>query len=103
MIAVNPFDHRVTAILLDFFGRPTPWQRRLWAVGLGLGLSEVLEGCEALQAGVLHEKSLKYLCHTVELTGCWDPGVRGNEQHRGPQKLLRNPPRPEGVYLLLLE
>ena len=103
MIAVNPFDHRVTAILLDFFGRPTPWQRRLWAVGLGLGLSEVLEGCEALQAGVLHEKSLKYLCHTVELTACWDPGVGGAEQHRVLQRLLRNPPRPEGVDFRLLE
>ena len=103
MITVNPYDFRVTAILLDFFSRPTPWQRRLWAVGLELGVSEVLEGCEAFQAGVLSDKSLKDLCHNVELTACRDPGVGGVEQRRLLQKMLRHPPKPGGVDFRLLE
>ena len=103
MVSVNTYDRRVTAILLDFFSRPTPWQRRLWAVGLKLGVREVLEGCEAFHAGVLSEKSLKHLRKTVELTASRDPGVGGAEQHRVLQKLLRLSPKPEGVEFRLLE
>jgi len=103
MIAVNPYDQRVTAILLDFFGSRTPWQRRLWAVGLTLGLREVLEGCEAFQRGVLSERSLKDLCHTVEVTSGQDPGVGSAEQRRLLQETLRHPPRPEGADFRLLQ
>ena len=103
MIAVNPYDQRVAAILLDFFGNRTPWQRRLWSVGLILGLKEVLEGCEAFQRGVLHERSLKDLCHTVEVASGQDPGAGSAEQRRLLQETLRRSPRPEGADFRLLQ
>ena len=103
MIAVNPYEQHVATSLLDFFAWRTPWQRRLWAVGLVLGLREVLEACEAHQNSVLSERALKGLCHTVEVTAGHDPGVGSPEQCRLLQSTLRRAPKPGGVDFRLLK
>ena len=54
MLKDNPtdsYDRDVAARLLDFFRSGCPWQRRLWGVGVVLGLQEVLEASNAVQSG----------------------------------------------------
>ena len=54
MIAqVNEFAVHVGARLLDFFNSRSPWNRRLWNVGLSLTLREVIEAADAVNSGVL--------------------------------------------------
>jgi hypothetical protein len=83
VLNVNPYDGRVAARLLDFFGRATRWQRGLWSVGLVLTLREVLEASEAVQDGVLSQDALKFLLdHARRLAGP-DPGIGEEAFRRG--------------------
>lgn len=86
-------DQYVITRLFDFFGSRTAWHRRLWNVGLVLGIREVLEGSEALQSGVLSQKAFEDLCLWVESSAGNDPGVGSPEQHGLLQKTLRSFPR----------
>jgi len=49
-MAISDNDY-VTARLLDFWGRRTPWQRRLWNLGSVCLLREVIETANMLSAG----------------------------------------------------
>lgn len=108
MLDVNAYDRHVAARLLDFFGSGTSWQRRLWAVGVAMGLKEVLEGCEAAQSGVLSAGALRNLCHELEVLAGNDPGVGDRRERNLLQTSLRslsNMDRPQagGVDCLVIE
>lgn len=90
MLAVNQHDTYVGSRLLDFFSSGAPWQRRLWSVGVALGLREVLEGSEAVQSGVLAPASLKSLCHEIEILTGRDPGIGGARERQTLCASLRN-------------
>lgn len=53
MLVGDAYDNHVAARLLDFFGTGTPWQRRLWVIGLVLGIRELLEAADAAADRVL--------------------------------------------------
>ena len=51
MLSQDPYLEVVVARLLDFFGRETPWPRRLWGVGSLLALEEAVEAAGFCQRG----------------------------------------------------
>ncbi len=54
-------DEHVVARLRDYWGRRTPWQRRLWNPGSLLLLEELVEGGEQFREGLLKQGSLRDL------------------------------------------
>lgn len=64
-LIATPHATHVTARLLDFLGDNTPWQRRLWTVGLVLSIEEVLEASAAAADGVLDSAAIPDLRRTV--------------------------------------
>ena len=67
---VNESDVHTGARVLDF---RSPWNRRLWNVGLSLTLREVLEAAEAVSAGVLSPSSLNFLANVAQKIAGTDP------------------------------
>lgn len=67
------------ARMSDFFGRRTPWQRRLWGVGSSLILQEVLEASEFRHQGHFTDETLKDLCRAAARQIGRDPGVGAGE------------------------
>lgn len=65
----------VIARLLDYFGRRTDWQRRLWNPGTMNVLEEVLEALTFLESGHLREKTVVDLAKTAERRAGPDLGV----------------------------
>lgn len=65
MLSSTPYSDHVAARLLDFFRVGTPWQRRLWVIGLVLGIKELLEAATAVPERVLSWGAVSAL--TVEL------------------------------------
>ena len=65
----------VASRLLDYFGRRTPWQRRLWNVGSILALRETIEAAELTRRGHLTSKSLKDLTGSLKRKLGRDSGV----------------------------
>lgn len=92
MLAVNPYDEHVAARLLDFFGRATPWQRKLWGSGMVLSIREVLQASEAVRARVLSESALQNLAMGAVIRAGIDPGVGSEEQKKLLQSGLRGEP-----------
>jgi hypothetical protein len=74
------FSLHVAARLLDFFDDRAHWQRRLWNVGLVLGLREVLEAGE-YQDAALSLSAVRDLADTVGRRALHDPGA-GSELER---------------------
>lgn len=64
-LIATPHATHVTARLLDFLGDNTPWQRRLWTVGLVLSIEEVLEASAAAADGVLDSAAVPDQRRTV--------------------------------------
>lgn len=57
---------RVATRLRDYFGRRTPWQRRLWNVGSVLALNETIEAAEQYREGHLRQGSLRDLSDSLK-------------------------------------
>lgn len=62
--------------LRDFFAERAPWHRRLWSIGLALGLQEVLEYADDCMAGrASNTEGLKFVVDTARRQAGRDPGV----------------------------
>jgi hypothetical protein len=79
---------RVASRLLDYFGRRTPWQRRLWNVGSILALNETIEAAELVRRGHLTSGSFRDLANSLKKKLGRDPGVGGPELRRRLQQTL---------------
>lgn len=94
---VNVFENHVAARILDFLDARTPWNRRLWNIGLSLTLQEVLEAVGAVRAGVLSEAALKFLAESAQRQAGTDPGAGSADERRVLQAALKGRLRPEGL------
>ena len=94
---VNESDVRTGARLLDFFDARSPWNRRLWHVGLSLTLREVLEAAEAVSAGVLSEQSMGFLANVAQKMVGTDPGAGNTEERKLLQRNLKREVRPDSL------
>ena len=94
---VNGFEVHVGARLLDFFDSRSPWNRKLWNIGLVLTISEVVEALEGHRVGVLSEQSLRYLLAHAQKAAGTDPGVGSPEERQLLQGALNSRPRPGGL------
>ena len=66
----------VCSRLRDFFAERAPWHRRLWSIGVVLGLQEVLEYAEDCMAGrASNTEGLKFVVGTARREVVRDPGV----------------------------
>lgn len=65
----------VVARLLDYFGRRTNWQRRLWNPGTVTVLHETLEAVDLLGSGHLHARTVTELVRTAQRRSGPDRGV----------------------------
>ncbi len=66
----------VRSRLGDFFAHRTPWHRRLWNIGTGLGLREVIEYADAcLSEAVPNTEGLRFVVATARREVGRDPGV----------------------------
>lgn len=66
----------VCSRLRDFFADRAPWHRRLWSIGVALGLQEVLEYAEDCMAGrASNTEGLKFVIETGRREVVRDPGV----------------------------
>ena len=88
---VNESDVHTGARVLDFFDSRSPWNRRLWNVGLSLTLREVLEAAEAVSAGVLSPSSLNFLANVAQKIAGTDPGAGTDDE----KCLLRHALKPK--------
>ena len=86
---VNEVGVHVGARLLDFFDARSPWNRRLWNVGLSLTLREVLEAAEAASSGELSPRSLNFLAELAQRMVGTDPAAGMDEEKRLLQGALR--------------
>ena len=97
MIPVNESEARIGARLLDFFDSRSPWNRRLWHVGLSTTLREVLEAAEAVSAGVLSRQSMGFLANEAQKVVGTDPGAGNDEERKLLQRNLQKEVRLDGL------
>ena len=83
--------------MLDFFDSRSPWNRRLWNVGLSLTLREVLEAAEAVSAGVLSEGSMGFLANAAQKMVGTDPGAGTDEERKLLQRAVKKDVHPESL------
>ena len=69
----------VIARLLDYWGRRTDWQRRLWNPSTSTVLHEALESARELEAGQLREAAVRDLAGSAERRAGPDLGVGPSE------------------------
>jgi hypothetical protein len=72
----------IAARLRDFWGRRTPWQRRLWGIGTVGLVEEVLEAAAFQRAGHFHERTVADLAESARRQIRRDPGL-GSPPVRG--------------------
>lgn len=72
---VNDTDVHLGGRLLELLQNRSPWNRKLWSVGLSLTLREVLEAADAVSAGVLHQEALRFLARGAQKMAGTDPGA----------------------------
>ena len=94
---VKESDVHTGARLLDFFDSRSPWNRRLWNVGLSLTLREVLEAAEAVNSGVLGQNSMNFLTNVAQKIVGTDPGAGTDEEKRLLQRALKSKLRLDGL------
>src|SRR5947209_2859759 len=97
MAITDEFGATVAARLLDFFGGPTPWQRRLWSPSVSMMLKEVLEASHAVRSGVLNDDTLTSAVQAASFLAGPDPGVGTVEKKRALQLALKKGLVPAGV------
>lgn len=88
MLLEEDSTQHVASRLLDYFGRRTPWQRRLWNVGSMLALSETIEAADMVRRGHLVSGSFRDLANTLKKKLGRDPGVGGPDLRRQLQRTL---------------
>lgn len=93
---VNPNDRLIAERVLELLDPRTHWYRSLWSLNVVLVLHEILEGSEALRAGILSEPSLRRLGTQVRRLAGQDPGVSEPER-KLLTEALQGIPRHEGV------
>ena len=94
---VNNTDAHLGARLLEFLDNRSPWNRRLWNVGLSLTLREVLEAADAVRAGVLHQEAMGFLANSAQKMVGTDPGAENDEEKRLLQATLKSKLRLDGL------
>lgn len=99
---VYPSDAVVAARATEFFSPNAPWHRALWTVGLPLLISELVEACEAMQAGIIGEPSVKRLASLCRRVAGQDLAVQGHERSTL-NEALRDVPRLNGVAYFTLK
>lgn len=101
---VNEFETHVGTRILDFFDSRTPWQRKLWNVGLSLTLQETAEAINAVRVGVLSDDSLGFLLNVAQKLVGRDPGSGSAEERQVLQSALKGKPRLDGLdYHLIVQ
>ncbi|KJF19100.1 hypothetical protein [Acidithrix ferrooxidans] len=87
--------------LLDFFGHNTPWPRRLWGIGVVLGLREIIEYNKVAREGNLSNDGLKYAIASMMKEIVFDRVILSfvNEVN----KILENVPANEKTSIYLSE
>ncbi len=75
MAAANNYTDDVLARLDDFFFPGIPWQRAIWDVGLVGALHELGQASDAVQAGVLSGKSVRWFGLSLDSIANDDPGA----------------------------
>lgn len=81
-LIATPHASHVSARLLDFLGDNTPWQRRLWTVGLVLSIEEVLEASVAAADDVLGSAAVADLQQTVVKWAGQDRALTNDERSK---------------------
>lgn len=81
------------ARLLDYFGRRTDWQRRLWNPGTITVLAETVEALEFLESGHLREASVKEVLATARKRAGPDLGIGPNGLRNAIQESLAAGPK----------
>jgi hypothetical protein len=84
----DPTSH-VAARMLEYFGRRTPWQRRLWNVGSILALDEAIEAAHLVRGGHLSAGALRDLSASLQTKLGKDPGIGGPEVRKRMQAVLK--------------
>jgi hypothetical protein len=80
----------IVARLRDYWGRRTPWQRRLWNPGSLSMLDEVIEAVSLLQQGQLRSEGVRELAQSVSVQIGRDPGIGVGEVRRATQDALKH-------------
>ncbi len=93
---VNSNQRLAAARLVELLDPNAPWHRSIWSLGTVLLLREVLEGSEAVRAGILSEESIKELGRECLAVSGKDPAVTG-QNRRLLQQSLRACPRFQGL------
>ena len=83
------FGEHLSARLLDFTADTTPWQRRLWDLGTVLALREAYEAGQWIDAQVLSQAAMHWLCQDLERLAGGDRGVGEPEVRRQLRDTLR--------------
>lgn len=94
---VNDTDVHLGGRLLELLQNRSPWNRKLWNVGLSLTLREVLEAADAVSAGVLHQEALRFVAQGARKMVGTDPGAGTVEQKRTLQTSLKSDLRLHGL------
>lgn len=94
---VNDTDVHLGGRLLELLQNRSPWNRKLWSVGLSLTLREVLEAADAVSAGVLHQEALRFLARGAQKIVGTDPGAGTVEEKRTLQTSLKSDLRLHGL------
>jgi hypothetical protein len=95
--SVNTRDDLVGARLLDFLDARTSWHRALWNPGLVLALKEIPEASDAVQAGILAEKSFGFAIASTLNTASLDCGVGSKADLKALGEALKLPLRSTGL------
>jgi hypothetical protein len=91
------------ARLTDFFSPKSHWQRRLWNVGLVLGLKEALEASEAAQARALTREALDWLADRLRRNVAIDPGAGDQKQRTSLMECLKRDLAAGGANYYMLQ
>lgn len=76
------FERHLFARLWDATIETVPWHRRLWDTGTVLTLREAHEAAEWLEAQVLSQSAMQWLCRDLERQAGADLGIGGPEARR---------------------
>lgn len=97
MNPVNPRDELALARLLDFLDVRTSWHRALWNPGLVVSLKEIPEASDAVQSGILAERSFGFAIASTLNGASTDCGVGSKSDLKALGEVLRLPLRSAGL------
>jgi hypothetical protein len=103
MAATGAYATDVVARLGDYFAPHAHWQRRLWNVGLLLGLRETIEASDAVRARALSQEALGWLADRVRNNVAQDPGAGDQTQRTALMECLKRDLSADGLNYLMLQ